>query len=179
MSNKPLAHRFPINGRIVMAGIMLAIFLTMVLMAAGYPPKSRLLPWVIGIPGTVLALIEFIKEITARHRGDTITVVDDGETVTEIGKAAEKEEKAAQLHREFVLIGYLILLVASHVLLGFWIASPLFVAVFLRFYEGASWRFVLVSAAATWLTLYVIFDQLLRVGVFEGLLTPYVTDLFE
>ncbi|MDP2621412.1 MAG: tripartite tricarboxylate transporter TctB family protein [Hyphomicrobiales bacterium] len=179
MSIKSLSSRVPINGRVAMAAIMLAIFAAMILMAAAYPYKSRLLPWVIGIPGTVLALIQLVHEITAPSGSETITVVDHGETVTQIEPAADADEAAVKQHQELVLIGYLVLLVVSHVLLGFWIASPLFVAVFLRLYEGASWRFVIISAAATWLTLYVVFDQLLTVGVFEGLLTPYVTDLFE
>ena len=179
MSIKSLSSRIPINGRVAMAAIMLAIFLAMVFMAAAYPAKSRLLPWVIGIPGTVFALIQLLREITAPRGRDTITVIDDGETVTEIEKAAERDEAAAMLRQELVLIGFLVLLVVSHLLLGFWIASPLFVAVFLRLYEGANWRVVIISAAATWLTLYVVFDQLLMVSVFEGLLTPYVTDLFE
>jgi len=179
MSIKSLSSRIPINGRVAMAAIMLAIFLAMVLMAAAYPPKSRLLPWVIGIPGTALALIQLLREFTAPRVRDTITVIDGGETVTEIEKAADKDEAAVKLRQELLLIGYLVLLVVSHLLLGFWIASPLFVALFLRLYEGASWRVVIISAAATWLTLYVIFDQLLMIGVFEGLLTSYVTDLFE
>jgi hypothetical protein len=179
MSIRSVAARLPLNGRVVMAAIMLAIFVAMVLMAAAYPYKSRLLPWVIGIPGMLMALAQLVKEITAPRGEDTITVVDGGETVTEIEKAADKDEAAVKLRQELLLIGYLVLLVVSHLLLGFWIASPLFVALFLRLYEGASWRVVIISAAATWLTLYVIFDQLLMIGVFEGLLTPYVTDLFE
>jgi hypothetical protein len=179
MSIRSVAARLPLNGRVVMAAIMLAIFVAMVLMAAAYPYKSRLLPWVIGIPGMLMALAQLVKEITAPRGEDTITVVDGGETVTEIEKAADKDEAAVKLRQELLLIGYLVLLVVSHLLLGFWIASPLFVALFLRLYEGASWRVVIISAAATWLTLYVIFDQLLMIGVFEGLLTLYVTDLFE
>jgi hypothetical protein len=179
MSIRPLVRRLPLNGRVAMAAVMLAIFLAMVLMAAAYPAKSRLLPWVIGIPGTVLALIQFVREIAASRGGDTITIVDDGETAMQTETAAEREEAAFKLRQELVLIGYLVLLVVSLLLLGFWIASPLFVALFLRLYEGASWRVVIISAAATWLSLYVVFDQLLMIGVFEGLLTPYVTDLFE
>jgi len=179
MSNRPLIGRFPINGRVAMAAVMLAIFVAMVLMAASWPEKSRLLPFVIGIPAAIMALIQLVKEIVSPAGEDTITVIGDGETVTEIEKTAERDEAAAMLRQELVLIGFLVLLVVSHLLLGFWIASPLFVAVFLRLYDGASWRVVIISAAATWLTLYVVFDQLLTVSVFEGLLTPYVTDLFE
>lgn len=172
MSIKPFAGRFPINGRVVMAAIMLAIFVAMVLMAAAYPYKSRLLPWVIGIPGTLMALAQLIKEIAAARGPDGFFV---GEAA-DAGTQAE-DDQAARLRQEIVLIGYLFGLVISHLLLGFWIASPLFVAVFLRLYEGASWRVVVLSAAATWLTLYVIFDQLLTVSIFEGFLPPYVTDL--
>ena len=171
MSTKSFARRLPLNGRVIMAAVMLAIFLAMVLMAGAYPNKSRLLPWVIGIPGTLMALAQLIKEIAdARGAGD-------------VGiRAGQSEEEAAdsaeRLNQEWILVGYLVLLVVSHLLLGFWIASPLFVAVFLRLYEGASWRVVILSAAATWLTLFAIFDQLLAIGVFDGFLPPYVMDLF-
>lgn len=179
MSIRSLAGRLPLNGRVLMAAVMLAIFVAMVLMAAAYPYKSRLLPWVIGIPGILMALAQLIKEIVAPPREDTVTVVDGGERVMETETPAEREEAAVKLRQEFILIGYLVLLVVSHLLVGFWIASPLFVALFLWQYEKANWRVVLTAAAATWLTLYVVFGQLLTVDVFEGLLAPYVTELFE
>jgi hypothetical protein len=53
------------NGRVATAFVMMLIFVTMSLMALGFPEKARLMPLMVGIPGSVLGLIQLIAEI--RH----------------------------------------------------------------------------------------------------------------
>ena len=172
MSTKSMTGRNIINGRVIMAAVMLAIFTAMITAALAFPGDARLLPWVIGIPGTLMALAQLINEITSANGSDVTQATQEAETPTEA-----EEDEAGHLRRETTLIGFLFLLVISHLLLGFLIASPLFVATFL-IYEKERWLTVILSAVGTWAVLYVIFNKLLTIHVFEGLLTTYVMDMF-
>ncbi len=51
------------TGRALTAVVMLAIFLTMSLMALGFPEKARLMPLMVGIPGSVLAFLQVLIEL--------------------------------------------------------------------------------------------------------------------
>ena len=53
-----------LEGRIVTAGLLLAIFVTAVTIALIYFPEgARMLPLVVGIPGIILAAIQFVSEL--------------------------------------------------------------------------------------------------------------------
>ncbi len=153
-----------VDGRVAMSLVMLAIFVSMVLMATAYPPDARLLPFVIGIPGSVLALIQVGAEIAdARRRA--------ADAPQEAAPGAENPaETASDVKQELVLLGTLVGLVAAILLLGFWVAIPLFLVLFLRFHERESWTLTLALTGGAWITLYVVFDQLLGILVFEGFL---------
>ena len=54
-----------LNGRVATALVMLLIFLSMSLLALGFTEKARLMPLLIGIPGTLLGIVELINEMRA------------------------------------------------------------------------------------------------------------------
>ncbi len=168
-----------VNGKVLMSLVMLAIFVTMVAMAATYPPDTRFLPFVIGIPGIVLALIQVASELVdARRAAGAPPTAKPGPDAS----AHEKAEAAAhgvyerppEVRREIVLLAYLVGLAAAVLLLGFWLAIPVFVIAFLRFHERETWRLTLALTASAWVVLYLMFDSLLGIIVHEGFLTQYV-----
>lgn len=136
-----------------MTAVMLVIFVTMVGFALGYPPQSRFLPLVIGIPGIVLSLVQLFQDL----RGPR----PSGEWKTNV-------------RRELVLFGYFVGLVAGVLLFGFWLTIPVFLIVFLRLHERDSWMFAISLTAASWLVIYLIFDQLLGIVLHAGFLTEYL-----
>jgi hypothetical protein len=44
---------------------MLAVFAGMTVIALGFPAKAQLMPLLIGVPGTAMALVQLIKEVRA------------------------------------------------------------------------------------------------------------------
>ncbi len=153
-----------VDGKVLMSLVMLAIFGGMVGMAVTYPPETRLLPLVIGIPGILLAAIQVAMDVAAARREDGSVKNADGE---------ESAPAAGTVKRELVLLAYLVALAAAILLFGFWLTIPVFVIVFLRAHEGESWRFTLGLALSAWAVLYLIFDRLLEILVHRG----FVIDL--
>jgi hypothetical protein len=167
-----------VNGKVLMSLVMLAIFVAMVAIASTYPADTRFLPFVIGIPGIVLALIQVVNEVIDARRVDAHAAAKPSPdaTLLEIAEAAAHGafEEPPEMRKEIVLFAYFVGLAAAVLLLGFWLSIPLFVVVFLRFHERESWRLTLSLTAGAWVSLYLVFDRLLGIIVHEGFVTEYV-----
>ncbi len=157
-----------VDGKVLMSLVMLAIFVGMVGMAMAYPPETRLLPFVIGIPGILLALIQVGMELADARRE-----AESAKGAAAAGRdieAGESVRSAATIKREVVLLGYLVALAVAILLFGFWLTIPVFVIVFLRVHERESWRLTLGLAFGAWVSLYLVFDRLLEILVHRGFL---------
>jgi small-conductance mechanosensitive channel len=137
-----------VNGRVGTALFMLLVFATMSLLALGFPEKARMMPLLVGIPGTLLALVQVVNEIRAVHK-------ETGEGLS----AAEKQ-----------MFGWTFLFFAGILLFGFVLAGPLLVYAFLLFGRGESLRVALISGVATWAVLYGMFEKGFEIPLFAGLL---------
>jgi hypothetical protein len=94
-----------------------------------------------------------------------------GETRPSGDEEAEARPRGgAAIRRELSLLAYLVALVLAVLLFGFWLAIPVLVIVFLRGYEGESWRLTLSLTAGAWVILYLIFDRVLKIFLFKGFL---------
>ena len=149
-----------------MTVVMFAIFVIMVVIAWDYPPQSRFLPLVIGIPGIVLTLVQLWVDVRRDVRGRP--------SPTSRTKASGSHQGTSQLRRELVLFAYFVGLVAGVLLFGFWVTVPVFLVVFLRLHERENWKFVIALTGASWLAIYIIFDQLLGIVLHTGFLTEYL-----
>ena len=148
-----------LNARIILAGLMLAIFGAMVAAAFTYPTKAAFVPLVIGVPGTLLCLIQFGTELRA-------------------ARTTAATAPARDVRREWVMYGWIVGFVASVTLLGFLIAAPLVLYAYLRFNAKApQWLAGLIAAGGLAL-IYGVFEYTLGVELFEGLLTPIVAGWF-
>ena len=145
-----------VEGRILTAGIMLLIFATMVAMATTYPGDARLLPLVIGIPGLVLCIIQFVNELRTKPGADE--------------KTFTAEDRMAELK----MFGWFAVFVFGIILFGFPYAAPLIVAVYLHFSWGERWYVSLGAAAFAWAVLHGIFDYVLGLPLFEGLVYQWI-----
>ncbi len=167
------------DGRVLMSLVMLAIFVGMVAVAFGYPPEARLLPLVIGIPGTVLCLAQLGRDLAgAGRKPDDLSSPGQEPAHSEIEALVWATEGGTPgdraIRREAVLFGFLVALIAGILVLGFWLAAPLFLIAFLRFHERESWRFTLALSAGGWLVLYLIFDRALGILLHRGFLIEAV-----
>ena len=145
-----------ISGRILTAAVMLVIFAGMTVMALGFPAQAQLMPLLIGVPGTIMALVQLIKEVRAP---------------AEAPPAAEAAIEAREEQgRERKMLLWLALFLAGVLAFGFLWATPVLVFAFLRFGERETWTVAAIGAIGTWLVLYVVFVRLLELFLFEGLL---------
>jgi len=151
-----------VNGKVMMSLVMLAIFGSMVGMAMTYPPETRLLPLVIGIPGILLAAIQVGVDMAGAKREAGSAKVAEGSALA-----------AGTIKSELVLLAYLAALAAAILSFGFWLTIPVFLIVFLRAHEAESWRLTLGLALGAWAGLYLVFDQVLEILVHRG----FVIDL--
>lgn len=144
----------------------LAIFLTVlvfVIVAIGYQPKSRLVPLAIGIPTLLLTffqlLIDMIPAVERRFRflADYDVFGADENKVAENGAGASGQRRAGVRRRELEFSAWLFLLMALIYFLGFLVAIPLFLLLFLKLHSGAGWRITLAITGSTWLFVYVVF----------------------
>ena len=116
--------RLMVNGRVLTALIMLAIFLAATGMAFGFPEKARLMPLMVGVPGSLLALIQvFIEMRKAAHELAERERVE----APEERDAAEREEKLAEAN----MFLWMFLFFIGILCFGFVYAAPVLVFGFL------------------------------------------------
>src|SRR3954468_21770212 len=148
-----------LNARVMLSGLMLAIFAAMTATALSYPAKAAFVPLVLGVPGTVLCLIQFATELRASQAGKT-------------------DEKPRDIKREWVMFGWIVGFVVTVTLLGFIVAAPLVLYFYLRFNaKEPHWLAGLIAAGGLAL-IYGVFEYTLQVTLWEGLLTPVVAGWF-
>ena len=149
--------------------VMLAILAGMVLVAAQYPPDSRFMPWVVGIPAIALCLLQLGMDLRAARRPGKAAPHPGAEDLGE-------GEPPGTLRREAAMWGFFLALVGGILLFGFLVAVPLFVLVFLRLWARASWPLALGLVAAASVVLYLVFVKGLNVALHQGFVTQYVLD---
>ena len=171
-----------LNGRIAFTLVMLAIFVTMVVVAFGYPPASRFAPLVIGIPGILLTLGQLVVDVYEQHRGPSVSTsnvrVARPAPVAQEPAASADDQARSTGKRELRMFAYFFGLVAAIILFGFWLTIPVFIMLFLRWHEQESWRFTLSLTAAGTAVLYVVFDRMLAIILHEGFITLAVLEWF-
>ncbi|TDJ69450.1 MAG: hypothetical protein E2O38_13535 [Proteobacteria bacterium] len=147
-----------LGGQVLTAVVMLAIFVTMSLMALGFPEKARLLPLMIGIPGSVLALVQVLRELR-----------------TAIDKVVESDEEQRQARRnERHMFIWMLLFFFGFLGFGFVYAAPLLVFGFLRIGMKESLTIGVIGAVATWAVLYGLFETAFQIQLFNGLLIEWL-----
>jgi Tripartite tricarboxylate transporter TctB family len=144
-----------VEGRILVAGIMLVLFATMVGVAFTFPGEARFLPLVIGIPGLVLSLAQFAIELRGKDEDE---------------KVYTAENRMAELK----MFAWFFVFIAGIILFGFPYAGPIIVALYLHFSWGEKWHVSLGAAAFAFAILHGIFDYVLGLPLFEGLVYQWI-----
>jgi len=147
-----------LNGRVATALAMLLIFMTMSLLALGFPEKARLMPLMVGIPGSLLGLAQLFMEIrrSAQHSTDN---ADDAE-----------EHKAERGMFVWIFLFFLGILG-----FGFIYAAPILVFGFLFMGRQESLTIALISGVGTWAVLYGFFEKGFEIPLFAGLIVEFLS----
>ena len=182
------------KGKYAMTLVMLGIFVLMVGGALQFSEQARAMPLVIGIPGIVLCLLQFILDLregkrskaSAQHdpRNEfekaqaTVSAIVGHKmafdmTQETLSVVVDELPQGGERRRELLLWGSLVGFVAGILLFGFWLTIPVFLLLFLRLFAGKSWRFSLALAAVGTLLLYLVFGAGLGAILHPG----FITDL--
>jgi hypothetical protein len=142
------------RGAVLTAVLMLAIFVTMTLMALGFPQKARVMPLMAGVPGSILALIAVIQEL---RKGAA-------------SAAAAPESRRAERWMLLWMLAYCLGILAF----GFLYAAPLLVWAFLVLGKRESLVTGAIGAVVTWGVLYGLFEQAFQIPLFDGLVAGWL-----
>jgi hypothetical protein len=145
-----------ISSRVLTAAVMLAIFAGMTGIALGFPAQAQLMPLLVGVPGTAMALAQLIREVRA-----PAAARPTAEAALELPQEHSREQR---------MFLWLALFLAGILAFGFLWATPVLVFAFLRFSERESWAVAAIGALGIWAVLYGVFVKLLELFLFDGLL---------
>jgi len=126
--------------------------------ALEWPWKAKLFPLVIGIPLFCLALAEALWVIFGKH---------DGAAAADFKLTQEQPPEVAR-RRTLLAAAWTLGFFAIIVLLGFQIAVPLLVFLYLKLQGKEGWLFSIIFTAAVWACFYGLFDLLLHLHFPEG-----------
>ncbi len=160
-----------------LTGVMLLIFSTMVGVAMLYPVDARFMPFVVGIPGIALCLLQLALDGVRAYDGH---VSRHFQTAPKAGKPAEAgpaelpEFGRHTAKRELKMWAYVVAFIAGVLALGFYVSVPVMLTTFLRREAGASWRRTLLLGVGATFVLYLMFAVLLQIRLHPGFLTPLV-----
>jgi hypothetical protein len=157
--------------------IMLAIFSTMVGIATQYPEDARFMPFVVGIPGIALCVLQLALDAARAYDGQLTRLF---QTAPKAGKPLETvatEEPEFGRHtakRELRMWSYVVGFVAGILAVGFYVSVPIMLVTFLRREAELSWRSALLLGIGGTAVLYFMFGFVLQIRLHPGFLTPLV-----
>ena len=121
-----------------------------------YPPEAASMPLIIGGVGAALSLLQVIVELRASRNPSF--------------------EERVRLSKDLPVYLWVWSFVAAVVAFGFVVAAPVMLFVYLRFRSRESWWLSLLLSAVVAGLLYGMFQKALGVTLFEGLVTPHITE---
>jgi len=126
-----------------------------------WPWKAALFPLVIGIPLFCLAAAEVLWVLIGREHASEPGEVRDFQISPEV-------PRGEVIRRSTVAAGWIAGFFAAIVLLGFPVAVPLFVFLYLKLDAKEGWILSALLTAAVWGFFYGLFDQLLHLPFPQG-----------
>jgi hypothetical protein len=150
------AGRIRFTSNVALSLTFLLIFSSAVVVAKlNYPADAASMPLIIGGCGAVLSLFQLIVELRA-SRG--------------------AYEEQIDLRKDIPIYLWVWAFVFAVVAFGFVLAAPVMLFAYLRFRSRESWWLSLLLSAGILALLYGLFQVALGVPLFEGLVTPLITD---
>lgn len=133
--------------------LYLAVVALVVALSLGFEGQGGLVPVVLGVPTLALILFSLGRELLYPSAA-----------------ADEAAPDVAPWSNAAPVIAWLGAFCALVLLIGFQLAIPLYMVLFLRWYGGASWPRCALAAFSVWVLVFVTLDLLLKRSLFEGVL---------
>ena len=153
---------------------LLLIVALMVVLTFGYRSGARLVPLLVGICTLALMLLLCLMLLSPRFaswyqdlEGKSLMGLKEkgGKELNGMGKEVEETNKK----KEGSVIGCLLFLTAATYLLGFLIAIPLFLFLFLKLWAREGWVLSLCMSGAVLGVVFFIFAYILHVPLHQGI----------
>ncbi|HEV8107953.1 MAG TPA: tripartite tricarboxylate transporter TctB family protein [Burkholderiales bacterium] len=132
-----------------------------VVAATAWPWKAALFPLVIGVPLFALAAAEALWTLFG------------AEPASEEARDFQLSIGTDTVHRTLVAAGWIFAFFAAIVLIGFPIAVPLFVFLYLKLQGREGWGISIAITLGTWAVFYGLFDLLLHLPFPAGWLLSW------
>jgi uncharacterized membrane protein len=154
---------------------LLVIVALMVTLTFGYRPGARLVPLIIGICTLALmvslcVMIAFPGLASRYQKWEEKPMLGLPEESTKESFGMEKELKEVNRKKERSVVGWLVFLSASTYVLGFLIAIPLFLFLFLKLWAHEGWVLSLCMSGVVLGFVFFIFVFLLHVPLHQGII---------
>ncbi|MEX0619571.1 MAG: tripartite tricarboxylate transporter TctB family protein [Pseudohongiellaceae bacterium] len=142
------------NGHLIIVCVMAALFLVVITVGAGYSQGAQIAPVAVGLVGLLCTL----GETRGRHESSD-------------SRGSNHESGMKEFPVDLFL--WLLSLIVLVVLLGLIAGAAMFVAAFLRWRERRTWVSSLATSIATTGFVYFVFEVLMDVLLFRGVLQLY------
>lgn len=157
---------------------MTALVATMVVEATTFTRSPRLLPLIVGIPTLALLLIQVVRDVRRMVSGDrTGGTASEQEADRYSGNdPADGADDSAALANASPVVGtlWVLLLVLIVWLLGFLVAIPIFIVLFMRYFGRETWRLSILFAIGTFVVTYLFFVVVIEVQLIPGRLAEFL-----
>lgn len=165
---------------VVLATILLVVASTMVASAFTFGLLARQFPTIIGIPTAALLAFLLIAERVPGVRSTGLLQVGLGglwerrNPGGEASKAEPATEKAVDLRAVWIMVVSLTLFVVLVLLVGFFVAVPIWILAFLIFQVKLDWTRATAFAAVLWIVLY-LFQRVLGLELWPGVISETIS----
>jgi len=156
----------------VLTFFLLGIVCFMMVLTFGYRPGSRLVPQVIGFCTLALMIILCMMVISPKFASwyqkveGTSPLIGMSKELIESGKKVEQKDMKK---REISVVGWVLFLMAVTYILGFLVAIPLFLFLFLKLWAKEGWVLSLCMSGTVLGVVFFVFVYILQLPLHEGI----------
>jgi hypothetical protein len=148
------------TGNIFFSMFLLALAGYVIYTASHWSFKTGFFPLAIAVPLMFLAVLHFALDLFGKPEVPAERVID-AEFSNEVSPAEARR-------RALVTFSWIALFVALVYLVGFPLAVPLFLFLYLRLQSKVSWSYAVILTGLAWLAFYALFERLIKLPFAPG-----------
>ena len=149
--------------------VVLMVFFTFDL----HRPGSKVVPLLIGFITLVLMILLCVMTVSPKFANWYQRIEGKSTSLVEIAREVDKldsdVDKKKTRKKEIVLTGWLLFLTAATYILGFMVAIPLFLLLFLKIGAKESWLLSISMSGVVLGVVYLIFVYILQIPLHTGI----------
>lgn len=161
-----------LNDRTLFTLAVFLLVLGFLVLSLDYRPRARLVPLIIAGPTLALTLLQLLIDMVPAVARRFSFLQEYDLFGIDAGRAADPSAETgssnAVYRRELNFASWLLLLMALIYFLGYLVAVPLFLVLFLRLRSSESWGLTLSITAVTWAFVYTVFIMIMGAPLHEG-----------